>query len=144
VTPFDYVIVGAGPAGCVLAGRLSADPATEDNELGASHLRGAGGPLHVSTADQADPLLEDVITAGTALGWQRAWDLNETDEETHRLCDGDHPRRRPRLAGALRDAPARRGRLRTAHHGFWEPERAGQRPGLASGRGRASSCPASR
>lgn len=53
----------------------------EDNQLGASELRGAGGPLHISTTDGGDPLLEDVITAGTELGWQRARDLNESDEE---------------------------------------------------------------
>ena len=53
----------------------------EDNELGASDLRGAGGPLHVSTVDGGDPLLEDVIGAGAGLGWRRAPDFNETDEE---------------------------------------------------------------
>jgi len=53
----------------------------EDNPLGASESRGAGGPLAVSTADGGDPLLEDVITAGTELGWQRARDLNEHDDE---------------------------------------------------------------
>lgn len=53
----------------------------EDNQLGAAEVRGAGGPLHVSTSDGGDPLLEDVITAGTALGWQRTQDLNESDVE---------------------------------------------------------------
>jgi len=178
VTQFDYVIVGAGPAGCVLANRLTADPDVsvllveagdrdanpliampggavqllgdpstvwhyptrpfgpsqevefwvrgktlggsssvngmvynrgsradydelerlgnpgwgwdhilaaykeiEDNPLGASDMRGAGGPLQISTFDEADALLDDVITAGAELGWQRAQDLNETDEE---------------------------------------------------------------
>jgi choline dehydrogenase len=178
VTRFDYVIVGAGPGGCVLANRLSADPGVEvllveaggedtnpliavpmgyaqllddpttawhypirsfgpskqvehwvrgktlggsssvngmvynrghradydalerlgnpgwgwddilpafktieDNELGASEVRGAGGPLQVSTVDEPDPLLDDVIAAGTKLGWRQVRDLNESDEE---------------------------------------------------------------
>ena len=55
--------------------------AIEDNPLGASPVRGAGGPLRLSTVEQSDPLLEDVIEAGTALGWRRMRDLNECDDE---------------------------------------------------------------
>lgn len=53
----------------------------EDNSLGGSPVRGADGPLQISTVASGDPLLEDVITAGTELGWHRVQDLNETDEE---------------------------------------------------------------
>ncbi|MGI5192871.1 GMC family oxidoreductase [Streptomyces sp. CA-288835] len=53
----------------------------EDNALGASELRGAGGPLHISTAPKPEPLCEEAIAAGTGLGWQRTDDLNASDDE---------------------------------------------------------------
>ncbi|MFJ8021825.1 GMC family oxidoreductase [Streptomyces sp. NPDC096311] len=53
----------------------------EDNALGASEVRGAGGPLHVSTAPIPEPLCEEAIAAGTGLGWRRTDDLNAGDDE---------------------------------------------------------------
>jgi len=57
---FDFVIIGAGSAGCVLANRLSADPATR------VLLIEAGGP-------EADPLIEApgkwTSLIGSALDW---------------------------------------------------------------------------
>ncbi|MFJ1968164.1 GMC family oxidoreductase [Streptomyces sp. NPDC087903] len=53
----------------------------EDNALGASEVRGVGGPLHVSTAPGPEPLCEEAIVAGTALGWHRTDDLNASDDE---------------------------------------------------------------
>ncbi len=53
----------------------------EDNELGASGVRGWGGPLHVSTAAGKEELCEEMIEAGVALGWSRERDVNASDDE---------------------------------------------------------------
>lgn len=53
----------------------------ENNELGTSDVRGAGGPLHISTAPEREPLCEEAIAAGVELGWRRTDDLNASDDE---------------------------------------------------------------
>ena len=53
----------------------------EDNQLGPSPTRGAGGPLTISRESTPDPLCEALINAGTAIGMERVEDHNETDAE---------------------------------------------------------------
>lgn len=53
----------------------------ENHELGATDVRGAGGPLTVSTVTERDGLCEEMIEAGHALGWRRVEDVNATDDE---------------------------------------------------------------
>jgi choline dehydrogenase len=53
----------------------------EDNELGASAMRGTGGPLHISTARDTDVLCDDVIASAGELGMRRVDDLNASDDE---------------------------------------------------------------
>ncbi len=60
---------------------LPAFKAIEDNALGSTPTRGAGGPLHVSTVTGADPVCDEMIASGGALGWKPVDDYNESDDE---------------------------------------------------------------
>ena len=60
---------------------VAAYRAIEDNALGATSTRGSGGPLKVGPVEGADPICDEVIAAGSSLGWKPVDDLNETDEE---------------------------------------------------------------
>ncbi|MEE1833034.1 GMC family oxidoreductase [Streptomyces sp. SP17KL33] len=53
----------------------------EDHALGAGEVRGVDGPLPITTAPRPEPLCEEVIAAGTGLGWRRTDDLNASDDE---------------------------------------------------------------
>lgn len=53
----------------------------EDNALGASELRGQGGPLPITTAQRPERLCEEAMAAGADLGWTRTADLNASDDE---------------------------------------------------------------
>jgi choline dehydrogenase len=60
---------------------VAAYRAIEDNPLGPTPTRGSGGPLKISLVRDADPICNEVIDAGAALGWKAVDDLNETDDE---------------------------------------------------------------
>lgn len=53
----------------------------EDHELGADELRGAGGPVHISTGKHRYPVSEAMIQAGEQMGLRRLEDFNREDQE---------------------------------------------------------------
>jgi choline dehydrogenase len=53
----------------------------EDNPFDPTPTRGSGGPLKIAPVRGADPICDDVIAAGSGLGWKPVDDLNESDEE---------------------------------------------------------------
>lgn len=55
--------------------------AIEDHELGADELRGAGGPLHISTGKFRYPVSEAMVRAGEEMGLPRVEDFNRERQE---------------------------------------------------------------
>ncbi len=53
----------------------------EDHQLGPSDMRGAGGPLGVSIAEEHDEVTDAIIRSAQRLGWQRSADTNAHDDE---------------------------------------------------------------
>ena len=60
---------------------LAAYRAMEDHNLGASDMRGAGGPLGVSVTEDDDELVQAVLASAMAMGWERVADTNAHDTE---------------------------------------------------------------
>ncbi|WP_326655987.1 GMC family oxidoreductase [Streptomyces sp. NBC_00385] len=60
---------------------LPAFRSIEDNALGGTSTRGTGGPLHVSSVRDPDPLCDELIATGGALGLRTVKDLNEHEGE---------------------------------------------------------------
>ncbi|HEX4189493.1 MAG TPA: GMC family oxidoreductase N-terminal domain-containing protein [Marmoricola sp.] len=55
--------------------------AMEDHQLGASDLRGAGGPVHISVQAEGDEVGEAMLGAASAVGMKRVDDLNASDDD---------------------------------------------------------------
>lgn len=53
----------------------------EDHQLGASDMRGAGGPLHISIQENHDAVNEAMLEAAGNIGLNRVDDLNSSDDE---------------------------------------------------------------
>lgn len=67
--------------------------AIEDHELGADELRGAGGPLHISTGKFRYPVSEAMVRAGEEMGLPKVEDFNRERQEgvgyySHTIKDG--------------------------------------------------------
>ena len=60
---------------------LSAYRAMEDHNLGASDMRGAGGPLGVSVFEDDDEVDQAILAAAQGMGWEYVADTNASDDE---------------------------------------------------------------
>lgn len=74
-------LTGRGNPGWDWERALTAYRTMEDHSLGASDMRGAGGPLGVSVAENDDEVVQAILSSAQELGWQRVADTNAHDSE---------------------------------------------------------------
>jgi len=60
---------------------LAAYRTMEDHSLGASEMRGAGGPLGVSVVEDHDEVDKAILAAAQRMGWEYVADTNASDSE---------------------------------------------------------------
>jgi choline dehydrogenase len=60
---------------------LAAYRAMEDHNLGASDMRGAGGPLGISVTEDDDEIIQAILASAQAMGWEYVADANAHDGE---------------------------------------------------------------
>lgn len=77
---YEYWAKEAGPQ-WNWASMKQAFRSIEDHELGDDGVRGAGGPVHISSGKLRYPLAEHLVEAGEQMGLTRKEDLNREDQE---------------------------------------------------------------
>lgn len=80
--PADWdVLAACGNPGWSWADVLPAYRAIENHSLGASAMRGAGGPLGISVTDTRDSVTAAILASAVAYGWRQVEDVNASDDE---------------------------------------------------------------
>jgi choline dehydrogenase len=109
--PADWDGLAArGNPGWGWADVLPAYRAIEDHSLGASDMRGAGGPLGISVTDPRDALTSAILASAVAYGWAQVADVNAEDSERIGLTPSTiaHGRRTTSYSAFVRPALAAR------------------------------------
>jgi len=99
--PEDYDRLAAlGNPGWSWADMLPYLKKLENHELGASDLRGVGGPIDITTHPDKSRLCEAMIAAGEAMGLRRKSDQNQRDHEGVGYVQSNIDKRRRRVSAA--------------------------------------------